>query len=77
MPIFEFHCTNCNQDFEKLVFASDSKVECPQCGKTDVRKLMSACAFKVGYHSFMSLPSSSKSSGSCSGCSATSCSTCG
>jgi putative FmdB family regulatory protein len=79
MPIFEFHCGSCDKDFEKLVFGSDPEVECPFCGQKDVKKLMSACAFKVDYHSFMSTTSSksSKSSSSCSGCSATSCSSCG
>ena len=78
MPIFEFHCVKCDKDFEKLVFGNDPDVECPHCGQKDVQKLMSTCAFKVGSHSFMSVPSSSsKSSSSCTGCSATSCSTCG
>jgi putative FmdB family regulatory protein len=75
MPIFEFHCDKCNQDFEKLVFGSDPEVECPTCGG-QVTKLMSACAFKTDYHGFMSTPSSGSKS-SCSGCSSTSCSSCG
>jgi len=75
MPIFEFHCDKCNQDFEKLVFSGDPEVTCPACGGP-VAKLMSACAFKTDYHGFMSTPSSGSKS-SCSGCSATSCSTCG
>ncbi|HZK13481.1 MAG TPA: FmdB family zinc ribbon protein, partial [Desulfobaccales bacterium] len=29
MPIFEFRCHSCNQDFEKLVFGADPEVECP------------------------------------------------
>jgi putative FmdB family regulatory protein len=74
MPIFEFHCHSCNQDFEKLVFGADPEVECPHCGQTKVEKLMSACAAKVGYK-FTSASSGSKSS--CSGCSSTSCSSCG
>jgi putative FmdB family regulatory protein len=78
MPIFEFHCANCHKDFEKLVFGGDPEVECPACGQKDVKKLMSACAFKVDYHSFMDTPSSSsKSSSACGSCSATNCSTCG
>ncbi|MBW1992549.1 MAG: zinc ribbon domain-containing protein [Deltaproteobacteria bacterium] len=80
MPIFEFHCTHCDKEFEKLVFGSDPQVECPFCGQKDVKKLMSVCAFKTDYHNFMSVPSSSKSSkssSSCSSCSATSCSSCG
>ncbi len=77
MPIFEFHCDKCDKTFEKLVFGGDAEVECPFCGQPGVKKLMSACAFKVGSHGFMSTPSSSSSKSSCSGCSATSCSTCG
>ncbi len=34
MPIFEFHCNSCDQDFEKLVFGADPEVECPHCGQT-------------------------------------------
>ena len=74
MPIFEFHCNSCNQDFEKLVFGADPEVACPQCGQTNVEKLMSACAAKVGYK-FTSGSSGNKSS--CSGCSSTACSSCG
>ena len=74
MPIFEFHCRSCNQDFEKLVFSCDPEVECPHCGQAKVEKLMSACAAKVGYK-FTSTSSGGKSS--CAGCSSGSCSTCG
>ncbi len=73
MPIFEFHCQSCGQDFEKLVFASDPEVECPFCHQTQVEKLMSACSAKVGYK----FTAASSSGSSCSGCSATSCSSCG
>ena len=75
MPIFEYHCTTCDKDFERLVFRTDEEVDCPTCGGKDVHKLMSVCAFKTDYHGMMSTPSSSKSS--CTGCAATSCSTCG
>ena len=48
MPIFEFHCNSCNQDFEKLVFGADPEVECPHCGQAKVEKLMSACVRQGG-----------------------------
>ena len=48
MPIFEFHCHSCNQDFEKLVFGADPEVECPHCGQAKVEKLMSACVRQGG-----------------------------
>jgi putative FmdB family regulatory protein len=31
MPIYEYHCADCGQDFEKLVRFSDPKVNSPQC----------------------------------------------
>ena len=74
MPIFEFHCHSCNQEFEKLVFGADPEVECPHCGQNKVVKLMSACVSKVGNKL---TAASSGSQSSCTGCAATSCSTCG
>jgi putative FmdB family regulatory protein len=41
MPIYEYHCPHCEQQFEKLV-RSDTVVACPQCGATDVAKCVSA-----------------------------------
>ncbi len=73
MPIFEFHCQSCGQDFERLVFGADPDVECPHCGQKKVEKLMSACAAKVGYK----FTSTSSAKSSCSGCSSGSCSSCG
>jgi putative FmdB family regulatory protein len=74
MPIFEYHCLSCNQDFEKLVFGADPEVECPNCGQAKVEKLMSACTSKVGGKL---TATSSGSASSCAGCSSGSCSTCG
>ena len=43
MPIYEFSCDTCQCQFEKLVFTSDQDTpQCPSCGSTDVRKLISA-----------------------------------
>ncbi len=44
MPIFEYHCETCNQDFECLVFGNE-RPDCPKCQSPKVCKLMSACAF--------------------------------
>jgi putative FmdB family regulatory protein len=73
MPIYEFHCQACEQDFEKLVFSGDPEVECPHCGQKRAEKLMSACAAKVGYKF---TAASNPKGDSCSGCAAKSCSTC-
>ena len=74
MPIFEFHCNDCGNDFEKLVFGGDPEVECPECKKANCERLMSACNAKVGAK--LTASSASAGGGSCTGCSATSCSTC-
>ncbi len=74
MPIFEFRCQACGQEFEKLVFGGDPEVECPACGQKRAEKLMSACAAKVGYKF---TAASNPKGASCTGCAATSCSTCG
>ena len=33
MPIYEYHCNKCGQDFETLVMRSDESVCCPGCEK--------------------------------------------
>jgi putative FmdB family regulatory protein len=33
MPMYEYHCSHCGEEFEELVSSSthDSEVECPEC----------------------------------------------
>jgi putative FmdB family regulatory protein len=46
MPIFEFQCNSCKQEFEKLVFAGDEPdITCPECKSRDITKKMSAVSF--------------------------------
>jgi putative FmdB family regulatory protein len=46
MPIYEFHCHDCDREFEDLVMRSSDVVVCPRCGSENAEKLMSA--FAVG-----------------------------
>lgn len=49
MPIFEYHCKECECEFEKLVFRSDdSDVACPSCQSGRVEKKMSAASVMSG-----------------------------
>ncbi len=41
MPIYEYHCRNCNATFEMLVRASTTVI-CPHCGGSSLDKLLSA-----------------------------------
>jgi putative FmdB family regulatory protein len=70
MPIYEYHCGQCENEFEKLVFNSSEKITCPQCKSRKVTRMMSAFAFSIG-GKFKSTANSS-----CSSCASTSCSTC-
>ncbi|MBI5195075.1 MAG: zinc ribbon domain-containing protein [Nitrospirae bacterium] len=72
MPIFEYHCQECKEEFEKLVSNANKTIEilCPKCSSKNVKKKFSVFGMggvekKVG------------SSGSnCGTCSSSSCSTC-
>ena len=46
MPIYEYHCNNCNIDFEQLVFSSSKadSVPCTECGSTNVERQVSSIA---------------------------------
>ena len=48
MPIYEYQCCKCCEQFERLVFRSDEAVSCPKCESADVQKMMSVCGFKSG-----------------------------
>jgi putative FmdB family regulatory protein len=71
MPIYEYHCSQCKHDFEKLVFSTSQKMSCPKCKSKKVNRMMSAFAFSVG-GKFKSTATSS-----CGTCATPHCSTCG
>ena len=43
MPIYEYHCNDCGDDFEKFLRSMFSKetITCPQCGSEHVAKALS------------------------------------
>jgi putative FmdB family regulatory protein len=48
MPIYEYRCTSCQTELEKLQKISDPPlVECPECGKDTLVKLISASSFRL------------------------------
>ncbi|BBO99745.1 FmdB family transcriptional regulator [Sulfuriferula nivalis] len=40
MPIYDYHCSNCNNKFELLV-RSTTVIACPECGSAQLEKLVS------------------------------------
>ncbi|MDD5307633.1 MAG: zinc ribbon domain-containing protein [Deltaproteobacteria bacterium] len=73
MPIFEFICSACDEEFEEIVSSAKEKVPCPKCGGRKVKRKPSAFAIKTSGR-FVS-----SRGGSCSGCSPGpgGCSSCG
>lgn len=48
MPIYEYACNVCGEQFEKIQKMSDDPlVDCPHCNGPHLRKLVSAPAFRL------------------------------
>ena len=48
MPIYEYKCTECGHEMEKLQKLSDEPlVDCPECGKPGLKKMISAAGFRL------------------------------
>lgn len=48
MPIYEYRCTACGHELEKLQKISDIPLtDCPACGQASLTKLVSAAAFRL------------------------------
>ncbi|WP_291323290.1 zinc ribbon domain-containing protein [Desulfonatronospira sp.] len=79
MPLYEFLCSDCGQEFEELVFKAAETVNCPGCSSANARKLISACKFKTGGPVVQGSPSANaittRGSG-CGGCAGGNCSSC-
>ena len=48
MPIYDVICLSCQAQSELLVISGSQEMTCPQCGSTEVRKLMSATSSMTG-----------------------------
>jgi len=46
MPIFEYRCADCGNEFEELVLKASKPPRCPACGKGDLEKLLSLPAVR-------------------------------
>lgn len=48
MPIYEYQCKSCQHEFEILQkMSADPLRECPDCGKEELKKKISAAAFRL------------------------------
>ena len=72
MPIYEYKCSSCEKNFEKLVMSSNFSPECPNCNSKDVSRTMSLFGFSSGGE----FTSSTGKNAGCESCHSTSCSSC-
>ena len=48
MPFYEYKCTSCGHEEEVLQKVSDKPLKkCPECGKSTMKKMVSAAAFRL------------------------------
>ncbi len=48
MPIYEYACVSCEHQFETIQrFSEDPLTDCPECGKSELKKLVSVAAFRL------------------------------
>jgi putative FmdB family regulatory protein len=74
MPIYEYTCNTCNEEFEELVFGDDVP-PCPHCDSIKISKRMSRpCYHMAGGNGYA--PSAPGGGGGCAGCSGGNCATC-
>lgn len=45
MPIYEYECKSCKTRFEKLMGIRDPQPDCPECGSSESRRLISRSSF--------------------------------
>lgn len=77
MPIYEYFCSKCNFQFERMrpLNQSAEAAACPKCHKPARRKMSTFAAFTT---SDSGVPNTVPGSGSsCSSCSSGNCSVCG
>jgi putative FmdB family regulatory protein len=68
MPIYEFDCEDCGDNFESLVFSYSkiNGVTCPECKGSNIHKRVSTFAVKGDQGSGSSAAFSAGSSAACS-----------
>lgn len=70
MPIYEYICKGCENEFEELVFKQDEKIDCPECGSAKVERAMSVFSFSSSgsFHSSHGSGCEDCDSGNCGNC---------
>jgi putative FmdB family regulatory protein len=71
MPVYEYKCNDCSEEFEKLVSGSNPDVACPKCNSKNITK-----KFSLFGMSGVEKPVTSSGGSGCSSCKSSSCKSC-
>ena len=71
MPIYEYTCSKCDAEFERLTLGSaengKNELDCPVCGSAEVFKKFSSFAVKSDYVPISAAPGKPVGGGGCCG----------
>ncbi|MDI6689159.1 MAG: zinc ribbon domain-containing protein [Actinomycetota bacterium] len=69
MPIYEYKCLSCDNEFEVLVgMGVKDSTRCPRCKSKNLRKLFSTFGFSSGERKVFTSSCSTCNAPSCEGC---------
>lgn len=75
MPIFEYHCSDCDKDFDAFLGHGECAEQCRLCGGSNIKRKFSRFAMRTDTYTATDVSATSKSG--CAGCTSNSCATCG
>jgi len=75
MPIYEYHCNDCDKDFDAFLAHDESPNECRICGGKDIKRKISCFSARTDSYTACDVSATSKSG--CAGCTSGACATCG
>jgi putative FmdB family regulatory protein len=79
MPIYEYRCTDCGQQFDALrsMSKADAPIECEQCESLNTARLVSAAVAHCAGRNGGDAVAGGRIGSGCGGCRGGSCSSCG
>jgi putative FmdB family regulatory protein len=45
MPIYLYHCSDCKEEFEEIVFSGKEPKACEKCGSENIKRIISSSSF--------------------------------
>lgn len=65
MPVYDYHCKDCNNKFEIIVLSSNTDLSCPSCKSSNTEKTISSSYIVTKYSHTKETPPPSDHSPCC------------